>query len=313
MKNFALKEPVFDEVFVGETIGPRRVIADERFLKQGMFALDDYSPWYMEGLPESKARIVPSNMILRDLHLMIGYHYDPARMMGLHQREQVSFHRPVILNTPMIYEGRFTEKFEKRGKGYVVYEAEAKDERSGEVLVRQVCTEIMRIPDKKLAEEHGSIDRRGGKRVAGQIPSGQPFAENAHPSLPIGTPITPLTKLAHQDQMSVFSGCDMQWVNIHTSVDRAYEGGYRDTLLAGLMQTCWISEMAANFFGEKWLLHGRMNHVYLKPVYRGDKIVCWGVVAKLEDENQTDMTLEIWTTNQDGQMTSAGWAVCAIE
>ncbi|MGX8014195.1 hypothetical protein ACVDG8_037165 (plasmid) [Mesorhizobium sp. ORM8.1] len=306
MINLRLKEPTFDSVSVGETLGPRHVVADERFLHQGMFALDDYRSWYTQEFPSLGQRVVPSAMILRDLHLLIGFYYDPARMMGLHQREVVRFHRPVPVGTKMVYEGRFSDKYVRRGKGYVVYEAEARDAVSGQMLVSQICTEIMRV-----SENYDGGAEAGGapaRRVAGTLPTETPAADRAYKGMPELVPIKGLGKRAYQDQMSVFSGCDMQWVNIHTSVDRAVEGGYRDTLLAGLMQTCWLSEMAANFFGESWLYGGTIEHVYLKPVYHNEKIACEGMTVRSPDDER--IKLEVWTKNENSDLTSVGWASC---
>jgi acyl dehydratase len=310
MKNLALKEPGYQEVTVGDSLGPRTACADERFLRQGMFALDDYGSWYTHEFAPLGCRIVPSAMVLRDLHLLIGFYYDPARMMGLHQREIVRFFRPIPLGTQMVYEGRFTRKYVKRGKGYVVYEAEARDAASGAVLVSQVCTEIMRVSEQ-FGSTGDEIPTDMSRRIRPRTPHEKREAARAEPGIAVGTPIKGVSKSAFQDQMSVFSGCDFQWVNIHTSADRATEGGYRDTLLAGLMQTCWLSEMAAHFYGERWLYSGTIEHVYLKPVYHGDEITCHGVVVDATSEIDR-LSIEAWTTNQGEEMTSAGWISCSL-
>jgi acyl dehydratase len=307
--NLQLKEPVFDAVTVGERIKPRRLRVDDRYLRQSRFAFDDYREW----TGKEGEHPVLSAMLLRDLHLLIGFTYDPARMMGLHQREVVWFRAPVRLGADLVLTGTFTDKFERRGKGYVVYDAEARDAMTGALLVRQVCTEIMRIPPG-LKPGSGSSGTEGQKRVNAVWPTHLEPVASAEKSLPTGTPITSITKQAHQDRMSIFSGCDMQWSNIHTDVDRAHSGGYRDTLAAGLMSTCWLTEMASNFFGEKWLGTGHMENVYLKPVYRNDVLTCRGVVIGSETTGPvTRLQLEVWAVNQNGEVTTVGWASAAVD
>src|SRR5215218_9646091 len=96
-----LREPTFEAVQVGEEIGPLRVEADDHYLKQAMFALDDYSPWYTQGDPAVGGRIIPSAMVVRDLVALFCSVYDPSRVVGLHQKEEAWFHKPIKLGTTM--------------------------------------------------------------------------------------------------------------------------------------------------------------------------------------------------------------------
>jgi acyl dehydratase len=306
--NFQLKEPVFEAVNIGEPINPRRVRVDSRYLRQAMFAFDDYRTWTGKGGEHP----VLSAMVLRDLHLLIGFTYDPARMMGLHQREEVWFHAPVRLGMELTLTGAFTDKFERRGKGYVVYDAEARDAKTGALLVKQRCTEIMRIPNG-LTAGIGSSGNHGQRRVKAAWPTTAMPVANAQKNLATGTPIRSIIKRAYQDQMSLFSGCDMQWSNIHTDVDRARTGGYRDTLLAGLMGTCWITEMVSDFFGENWLSTGHIENVYLKPVFRNDVLTCRGVVVGNEmSGDDIRPQLEVWAINQNDEIVTVGWASAVV-
>jgi acyl dehydratase len=307
-----LRDPVFEAVQIGELIGPFRVVADERYARQAMFALDEFGPWYVNSLQEVGCRIVPAAKVVCDLMSLFCSVYDPNLMMGLHQREEAWFHGPISLGTAMLYCGRFIEKYKRRGKGYVVFESEARDEATGALLVRQVSTEIMRVPENVRLGE-GSANPAEERRVKGVWPADRAPVDRARRDIKPGTPIPSITKIAHQDQMAVFSGCDLQWRNIHTDVDYARKGGYRDTLAAGLMETCWICEMVARFFGPTWLTTGHIHNVYLKPVFRGDIITCRGVVTSTQtDSGETRLELEVWAENQDNLMTAAGWASARV-
>lgn len=303
-----LREPSFEAVAVGEPIGPFEVVADEHFLKAAAFAVDDYSPWYFQGDPAFGGRIVPSTKVVRDLVALFCEVYDPSRVVGLHQKEEVWFAKPIRLGTRMLYTGRYTDKYMRRGKGYTVFECEARDAADGSLLVRQISIEIMRIPDG-IQMGTGSAKPAADQAVSGIWPQDREIARVASADVAPGTPVTPLKKTARQDQMSVFSGADRQWYNIHTDVVTATEAGFRDTLAQGAMETCWTSEMLAGFFGPSWLSSGWIRHAYLKPVYRGDTITCRGVVTGSRPEGaRTRIDLEVWCENQDGLMTAAGWA-----
>jgi acyl dehydratase len=302
--NPSLREPSFEAVVVGEEIGPVKVVCDEHYLRQACFAVDDYSGFEQR---DGQAPLVPSSIVLRDLVAHFCSVYDPSRVVGLHQREEAWFARPVRLGMQMLYTGRYIDKFEQRGKGYVVFEAEARDAADGALLVRQISTEIMRIPEGvQLGTGSAAIK---DDRVKGVWPADRKPAETAGADIEPGTPIPPLTKVAHQDQMSVFSGVNKQWTNIHTSVAIARAAGFRDTLAQGAMETCWLGEMLLRFFGEAWLRTGWIKNVYIKPVFRGDRITCRGVVTGREEvDGRTRLKLEVWLENQDGVMTAAGWA-----
>jgi acyl dehydratase len=300
--NLDLREPTYEAVVAGEEIGTDTVVADDHYIKQAAFALDDDSAWSTGNSAHPAGRLVPPGGVIRDLVAHFCKVYDPSRVVGLHQREEVWLHAPIPEGTVMHYTGRYIEKFERRGKGYVVFESEARDE-SGKLLLRQVSTEIMRVPENvQLGEGSAAppVDR-----IDGVWPTDIEPVAKASLDLAPGTPIVPLVKTAHQDQMAVFSGINKQYSNIHTDLDVAESAGFPDTIAQGAMETCWTSEMLGQFFGESWLTSGWIKHVYLKPVFRGDTITLRGVVKAIEDD---EISLEVWAENQSGVMTAAGWA-----
>lgn len=301
--NLDLRDPTFEAVVIGEEIGPTEVLADEHYMRQGCFAVGDYSDWYLGDGAHPDGQLVPPTAVIRDLVAHFCTVYDPSRVVGLHQREQVFLHKPVRLGTRMLYTGRYTDKYERRGKGYTVFEAEAREADTGDLLVRQISIEIMRVPDNvKLGE--GSA-KPPEDRIEGVWPADVPVAPRARLDLVPGTPIPSLTKTARQDQMAVFSGIAKHWSNIHTDLDVAERAGFPETLAQGAMETCWTSHMLANFFGPSWFTSGWISHVYLKPVFRGDTVTLRGVVKRVEGDA---LFLETWIENQDGVMTAAGHA-----
>jgi acyl dehydratase len=301
-----LKDPTFEAVEVGETFGPLRVDMDDHYVKAAMFAVDDYSQCYMQGDAAFGGRIAPSTAIAKDMVALFTTKYDGDRIVGLHTKEEVWFHRPIPFGTTLFLTGRYVHKERRRGKGYVVLECEARDAQ-GTLYVRQISTEIMRVPDK-VELGTGSAPTEG-QRVAGVWPADCAVAAKAQTDTAPGTPIPQLVKRAHQDQLAVFSGWNEQRHSIHTEVRYAQAAGFRDSLAQGMMETCWMSEMLANFFGPSWLSTGWVKTSFLKPVYRNDELILHGVVTGRETKpDGTWLTLEVWARNQDGAMTAAGWA-----
>ncbi|SEQ26529.1 Acyl dehydratase [Faunimonas pinastri] len=307
--NPALREPTYEEVAVGEPIGPKRVVADEHYQQRARFALGQHAPQYGGG----DGSLVPAPMIGRDLVALFCEVYDPSRTVGLHQKEEIWFHAPVPLGTVMNYTGSYTDKYERRGKGYTVFDCEARNAETGELLVRQISTEIMRIPEGIQLGTGSAPVEPGAERVSGEWPTDRTLAVRASRDLEPGTPVRPLTKLARQDQMTVFSGGADQWYNIHTDIEVALKAGFRDTLAQGMMETCWVAEMLEAFAGPDWHTSGWIKMAYLKPVFRGDEITLRAVIKhKAEQDGKTEFRFEVWAENNRGEMTAAGWASCRI-
>lgn len=304
--NPELREPTYENVVVDELIGPLRVDADEAYRRRACFALDDYGPEYVG----TEAPWVPAPMLGRDLVALFCSVYDPSRTVGLHQKEEIWFINPVPLNARLSYTGRYTDKYMKRGKGYTVFDTEARDADSGKAYVRQISTEIMRIPDDiQLGTGNAAKTPQAG-HIDPVWPEDVTPLRQARLDMTPGTPVQPLQKRPEQGQMTVFSGGNTQWYNIHTDIEVALKAGFRDTLAQGMMETCWIAEMLASFAGPAWHTSGWIKMAYIRPVYRNDTITCKAVI----DEMQQDVVkFHVWAENQHGERTAVGWASCRIQ
>lgn len=302
------KDPTFESVEVGETFGPQVIAMDEHYLRSACFSLSDYSDCYFNADPAIGHRIVPSAALVRDGVALFLTKYNPNTVVGLHQAEELWYHAPVPFGANVTLTGEYVDKYERRGKGYCVLDVEVRDE-SGKLLVRQKSTEIMRIPEGiRMGEGSSTPD---GKRVSGTISENVSRAERARPGIAAGTPIPSLTKTAHNDEMAVFSGIHFNRHNIHTDDTISSAAGFRARLAQGVQTTCWMSEMLCNFFGPAaWFSSGWMKNAYLQPVYAGDELTAYGVVTGQTEDGRLE--LEVWTRNQDGLMTAAGWASARV-
>ena len=302
------KDPTFESVEVGEKFGPQVIAMDEHYLRSACFSLSDYSDCYFNADPAIGHRIVPSAALVRDGVALFLTKYNPNTVVGLHQAEELWYHAPVPFGAKVTLTGEYVDKYERRGKGYCVLDVEVRDE-SGNLLVRQKSTEIMRIPEGiRMGEGSSTPD---GKRVSGTISENVSRAERARPGLPAGTPIPSLKKVAHNDEMAVFSGIHFNRHNIHTDDTISSAAGFRARLAQGVQTTCWMSEMLCNFFGPAaWFSSGWMKNAYLQPVYAGDELTAHGVVTGQTEDGRLE--LEVWTRNQDGLMTAAGWASAKV-
>lgn len=292
------KEPVYENVEVGERFGPTELILDEFFLKSYAYATDDYTGMRIEDGATVPGDFVPGAAIVSELMLVFLLVYHPDKVVGLHQREEGEHFRLVRPGERLTLTGEYVAKYEKRGKGYVVLSAEARDE-SGALVVRQRSTEVMRVPEGvKVGTGAATPERSVVPRTLAGLRTGKIVRGTA-----VGTALKPLVKRVRQAQMSVFSGAEIHKQGIHTVRSIARSAGLKDCIAQGMMESCWASEFLTRAFGEAFLASGRHNTTYLSPVYPHDTITCEGIVTGVDGDR---IEAEYWMRNQDGVVTAVG-------
>ena len=307
-----MKEGTYENVEVGEKFGPIEVVITDHKIKAHAFSLDDYNPWAFSETSPFGGRIGQAAILNNDLLTTFLSVYDPNSIVGLHTEEQLWFHSPVRFGEKATLIGQYVDKYEKRGKGYVVLEAEARGE-DGRLLVKHRGVEIMRIAPGPVVGG-GTAKGSEERRVTGEYRRDlQPVAK-AQLGLRARTPIAPLVKHVTQEQMSVFSGIGRHNQNIHTSIAIARAGGLERCLAQGMMETCYLTELLASFFGASWYTSGWERMKFINPVYAGDTVTARGAVLEETTEaGGTRLNLEVWVENQDGKMTAAGWASALVQ
>lgn len=308
MSNLDKRPANYENVLMGEEI-ERDVLCDEPWARAFLFAVDDETEAYSRSA--GKDRLAPPAAIARDLLALFLDRYDTTDTAGLHQRETLRFHKPIRLGEALKLRGRFVEKYVRRRKGYVVFSAEAVDS-AGEVVVSQRSVEVMSI---SAGIETGSNSAPAAKKEIKAIwPEGAPIVEKASPKMVTPAPLPPMKKFLDQNAMSVFSGVASHRRNIHNNLEKAQRFGFKNCVAAGMMEACWMSELATQFFGEAFLFGGEVSAVFISPMFAGDSIIVRGVATALTTDasNRTVCELEFSCENQDAVRTAVGSAHCII-
>ncbi|MBI2563691.1 MAG: MaoC family dehydratase [candidate division NC10 bacterium] len=116
-----------------------------------------------------------------------------------------------------------------------------------------------------------------------------------------------------QEQVAVFSGVGKHLRNIHTDIGIARKGGLPNTMIQGMMECVYLTEMLTSFFGPAWFTTGWEKMKFIRPVYSGETITAHGAVTgESRDAEGTRLELEIWVENAAGEMTAAGWASARV-
>ncbi len=133
----------YDVLRVGEEF-----MSDDLLIKPGdvetfTFAVDDHHPWYFEDSPFGGPIAPPVMLGNQALRLRTSRY---IVMAGLHAKMQFEFVEPLRVGIRVRSYGKVIDKFEKRGRHYMVTEFTTKDEDSGAVLTRGQLTQML-FPD----------------------------------------------------------------------------------------------------------------------------------------------------------------------
>ena len=299
----------FEHIILHEDFGPIEETIDDYKIKKFAFMMDDYHPWAFGPSPFGK-RIGHAGILANDLLQLFTQVYDPQTVVGLHTQEELWFVNPVFENEGVRLYGKYVEKYERRGKGYAVMEADARGE-DGRVLLRHRGVEILHIEPGPVVGKRSAEPAE--RRVTGTYREDAEPVRHAHKGIQPGTPLVPLAKRVMQDQIAVFSLVGKHFRNIHTDIGVAKAAGLKDTLAQGMMEFIYATELLTQFFGASWFTTGWQKMKFIRPVYSGERLKARGVVTgEKNDPDGTRLELEIWIENDAGEMTAAGWASARV-
>ena len=321
MRWFQVKPYTWDNIETGEEFGPVQGMLSELKVKQHAFAVDDYSPWYFQGSPFG-ARIGHPTLLATDILMLFTLTYDmtPPCEAGLHARNELEFLRPVFIGQNVTVTGRTTEKYQKRAQNYRVLEGAVLDE-AAQPLLRMRATETVGLnPSTPVGR---SMSTPPPDAITGDVPPGAPMARRAGKEVPVGAVLPPVTKHTSLEQSVAYSGfphgwaeggARAMWYNQHTDPEDARRHGHPDAIVQGLCSAAYLSELCANFFGPSWLTTGRLSTAFIRPVIVRDTITASGFVKRLDEEGgKTRIGLDVWCTNQRGDLVTVGRASALVE
>lgn len=301
-----LRAPVYENIVIPEDFGPVEILVDDLKVRRFAFTQDDFGDWHLRAGPDGP-RIAHAALLANDLLQLFTLKFAPSQVVGLHTEEELWFDRPVPVGSTAYLRGRYVEKFERRGQGYVVMEADARDER-GRTLVRHRGVEIMRTRPGEVAGR-GSARNAEGPRVTGQYDESLPMADRLDASVPLGTGLPPLRKEITLEQMAVFSRIGEFVTNIHNDLGTARRAGLAVPIVQGQQLACYLAELLTRCFGSAWFSGGWLRVKFLRPVSAFDTITARGVVRDVTPgDNRTDIDLDVWVRCGDGSLAAVGWA-----
>jgi acyl dehydratase len=128
----------YDVVQVGEEFRSDDFLIKPEDVETFAYAVDDHHPWYFGDSPFGGPIAHPVLLGNQALMMRHSRYIIPA---GLHAKIQFEFVEPIRAGMRVRSYGKVIDKFEKRGRYYMVTEFATKNEESGAVLVRGQFTQ----------------------------------------------------------------------------------------------------------------------------------------------------------------------------
>lgn len=113
------------------------------------FAVDDHHPWYFEDSPFGGKIAHPTLLGNQALLMRHNKYIVPA---GLHAKMQFEFVEPMRVGMRVRSYGKVIDKYERRGRHYMVTEFETREEATGKVLTRGQFTQMI-FPESGVHRE----------------------------------------------------------------------------------------------------------------------------------------------------------------
>ena len=139
----------YDALTVGEEFVSDTHLVTPEDIEAYAFAVDDHRPWHSGSSPFGGPVAHPTLMANQALSLRHSKYIVHA---GLHARMEFSFMEPIKLGMRVRTRGKVIDKYERRGKPYMVTEYATEDD-AGRVLVRGQFTQMI-IPEPEAPHGH---------------------------------------------------------------------------------------------------------------------------------------------------------------
>jgi acyl dehydratase len=130
----------YDAVTVGEEFKSDDFLIKPEDIDTYAYAVDDHNSWYIEDSPFG-GKIAHPTLLGNQALLMRHYRY--LVNAGLHAKMQFEFLEPLRAGTRVRSHGKVIDKYERRGRHYMVNQFETQDEDTGTVLVRGQFTQMI--------------------------------------------------------------------------------------------------------------------------------------------------------------------------
>ncbi len=230
-----------------------------------------------------------------ECYRFVGEWYLQNLFGNLHAQQDWELFSPIRLGSRVRSVSTIVDRFDKRGRNYVLNETDLFDEEDGRLLVR--------------GRTHQSfLPPRGQEKGGYVVDEGTARAKPPRPPFPTatGADLDSVTKTVDARRCWMFSGPDR---NYHTDRAEAEKLGFPNIVVQGMMSTCFASEVMQRAFGRGWLAGGKMALKLTNVLWVDETVVACGRIRdEVAEGTGTRVHCELWIDKEDGTRIALGTA-----
>jgi len=120
-----MQKKTLDQIEVGDTLGPYEYVVTPELVQKMTGAVEEPNPWYLKSSPFG-GPIAPPTITGNDYAEVFFASYE--RGATVHTKAEHEFLNPIRIGKRLIVRGKILEKYERKGRDYVVIESVTTDE-----------------------------------------------------------------------------------------------------------------------------------------------------------------------------------------
>jgi acyl dehydratase len=313
-RGFSYKPAPQDSSFVGTFLGSTLIDISSSRVKEYIERTGDKFSWYSGGSPFEGRACAPATLF--PSHSSIDSAWFLPNMHGnLHARQEWQFFAPMLVGDQVLATRTIVDRYEKRGRIYLVCEASFSEASSGQLLARQRQHQSF-VSDQSseaiAAWKKGTSSKRTGKVINKSRPL-IPHPDTTDHVEKFG----PVRRTASKELCERFAGhqAGETFGNGHLDSKEATGMGFPGIVVVGVLSACFLSELMTTRFGRGFYEGGSMDIKFTRPLWLGDTVEAWGVVRRWEPSGpgRRRAICDIWCHSMDGTVTALGTATAFDE
>ena len=280
-----------EPAYVGRFCGSNQYEITPKIIEFYCNALDDHHPGYQN--------YAPPLLHHSECYEFVGEWYLKNLFGNLHGQQDWELFSPIPTQGRVRSVSTIVDRYDKRGRNYVLNETDLFDEADGRLLVRGRTHQSF-LPPRNSESNQGDEEFVVDVGTAKQKKTRAPFPTAT------GSDLVSFNKTIDQKRCWMFSG---PGANYHTDNEEAKKLGFPKIVVQGMMSTCFVSQVMHEAFELGWAQGGRMSLKLTNVLWVDEQVTTHGKVREETKEGEsTRVHCDVWVEKKDGTRVALGTA-----